>query len=527
MADQNLDIIVAVQGAQQAASQITGVSKATQQVGTQSEETSKKTSALRRTMSGLATGFLVYKGAQWIKAAVNETTNLAKATSGLQRITGMDTKSASAWVAIAKERGVQSKQLNQGFISLARNISSAAGGSKTSAKAFQALGLDAGNLKVQDAKTQLDMLADSFKALPPGADKAVLAQKLFGRQAQTMLPLLNQGSQGLNRQVKEMASHTGMTTKTVKEQLALVKSQREMNAAMLGLKVAVGTALVPILTALTQLLLPLANGFSRMMQSSKAFRIVVVALAAALTTYILITKAAALASLGFEAATLGWVAVAVGIVVALVMLYQKCAWFRNAVQAAMHGAVAAFNWVRQAAVNVFNWVRGNWPLLVSILGGPIGAAAKQIARHWDDIKSAAQTVWNFLRGLGQFIGGAFAGAWNVAKGAIQGVADVINSVIGAVKTAASLPGKAGNLISKGFSSVFGQTGLYAAQATPAIVGEHGPEMVTLPQGAQVHPFVQSYGGGGGSATIHTHVYLDRRQIALAMGDYTADMQAAR
>jgi hypothetical protein len=527
VAEQNLDIVVAVQGAQQAASQIEGVSKATHQVGTQSEETSKKTANLRRTMSGLATGFLVYKGAQWIKGAVNETTNLAKATVGLQRITGMDTKSASAWVAIAKERGVQSKQLNMGFIALARNISSAAGGSKTSAKAFQALGLDAGNLKVQDAKTQMDMLADSFKALPPGVDKAALAQKLFGRQAQTLLPLLNQGSQGLNKQVTEMASHTGMTSKTVKDQMALVKSQREMNAAMLGLKVATGTALVPLLTSLTQIILPIANSFSRMMQSSQGFRIAVVALSLAITTFIVIAKALALAGLEVDAAWLLIPAVLVGIGVALYMLYTKCAWFRNAVQAVMRGAVAAFNWVKQAASDVFNWVRSHWPLLVSILGGPIGAAAVQIAKHWGDIKSAAQSVWSFLRSLGQFIAGAFSGAWSVASGAIKGVSDAISTVISTVKTAASLPGKAGGLISKGFSSVFGQTGLYASQTMPAIVGEHGPEMVTLPQGAQVHPFVQSYGGGGGGGTIHTHVYLDRRQIAHAMGDYTADMQAAR
>ena len=62
----------------------------------------------------------------------------------------------------------------------------------------------------------------------------------------------------------------------------------------------------------------------------------------------------------------------------------------------------------------------------------------------------------------------------------------------------------------------------------AVVGEAGPEMVRLPQGAQVMPFMQGRGGsGGGGGQVVVPVYLDKRQIALAMGSYTADEQAAR
>ena len=111
------------------------------------------------------------------------------------------------------------------------------------------------------------------------------------------------------------------------------------------------------------------------------------------------------------------------------LLYQKCSWFRNAVNGAFAGVVAAFKWVKQAAVDVFNWVKSNWPLLASILGGPIAAAAIQIAKHWSDITKAAQSVWNFLKGLGSFIGGAFSSAWSAAASVIKSVASAISSVI--------------------------------------------------------------------------------------------------
>src|SRR5215467_829208 len=100
MADTNLNILVRVQGAKEASTEIVGISKSTAQVGKQTEETSKRTSNLRKTMSGLATGFLVYKGAQWIKGAVTQTNELARATYGLQKITGMDARTSAGWLAL-------------------------------------------------------------------------------------------------------------------------------------------------------------------------------------------------------------------------------------------------------------------------------------------------------------------------------------------------------------------------------------------------------------------------------------------
>lgn len=537
MADQDLNIVVDVQGAEAGASEIKGLSSAVKGVGTTTEQTAKKTSGLRSTLSGLATGFAVYKGAQFIKGAVNETTALAKATVGLQRITGMDATTAGAWVAIAKERGVQAKQLNMGFISLAKNITAATGGSKSAQTAFAALGLNAANLKVQDSRTQMSMLADSFKALPPGVDKAALAQKIFGRQAQALLPLLNQGSVALNGQVTAMAKHTGMSGQTIKDSLELAKTQREWSATMLGVKVAVATALLPVLTQLAKLIEPIAQAFAEGMRSSSAFRIAILALTPALITFIAVMKIVNFLGKDF---TLSWgliPALIVGVAIALVLMYQKVGWFRNAVNAMGQAALAAFGWVKQAAMDAYNWIKNNWPLLVSIIGGPIGAVAVQVVTHWHDIKQAGTDAFNAVKsvaqGAAQVVGGAFKAAWDAVYGAIRGVVIVINQVVGAANKVASLPSKVLDLIGGGVSSVagglgsmFGQHGLYASHAGTAVVGEHGPEIMHVPQGTRVTPHVPSFGGGG-KVQVHTHVYIGSREVALAVGDYVASQQAAR
>ena len=531
MAEQNLDIVIRVRGGQVSASEIQGVSKQVGAVGAQAEETSKKTGKLRGAMTGLATGFAVYKGYQFIKGAVSETVNLAKATAGLSRITGMDTAQASGWVGIAKERGIQSKQLNQGFISLAKNISSAAGGSKTSAKAFAALGLDAANLKVQDSRTQLGMIADSFKALPAGVDKAALAQKLFGRQSQALLPLLNAGAKGLNEQVDASSRSMGMTGKTAKAAMQLAKQQRELNATMTGLKVSIATALLPVLTALAKAFLPIIQAFTKLMTQSPIFRFAVIAISAALLVYVAAVNLAKISTLEFIATAAPWLALAVGIGAALVLLYKHSAAFRNILNALKNAGLDAFRWIKNAAIDVFHWVQKNWPILAAVLMGPIGLAAAEIIKHWGAIKGAAKSVWNFLKGVGAWLSGAFTDAWNAVAGAIKAVADAFGKVVGVAKSIASLPGKAFHALTsiggKALSAIgLADGGTVGPGGTMALVGERGPEIVHLPGGSTVIPN-HAIGAGGGGAHFTIPVYLDRRQVGLAMGDYVADKQAAR
>lgn len=503
--DALLAIKVLVQGTQAAESNLKGVGGATKQVGTETEQTTKQTSKLRTALGAVGSAFAVYKGYQFIKGAVTETTSLAKATAGLQRITGLDSQTAAGWVQTAKERGVQSKQLNQGFITLARNITSAASGSKASASAFAQLGLNAANLKVQDTRTQMGMLADSFAALPAGVDKAALAQKLFGRQAQTLLPLLNKGSAALNEQIGETAKSVGMSNSSMEASLKLAQQQRALSTAMVGVKVAVATALLPILSTLAQAFTPVAQAFAGAMQHSGAFRVIVVSLTGAMITWIAVTKLAALAGLELNAAWLIIPALLVGIGLALVTLYNKCAWFRNGVQAVMGGVSSAFKAVKNAAVAAFDWIKGNWPLLLTILGGPFGAAAAVIIKNFNTVKSVV------------------LGVFDAIKSAVGGVVSALSSVAKAAGTVASIPGKVGGFI--GGLNPFQSGGTVGPSGEVALVGERGPEIVSLPAGTAVTPNHRL--GGGGAQVIHTHVWLEAREIAHAMGTYVAGQQARR
>jgi phage-related protein len=536
-------------GAQKASKSVAGIGKSAEE---SSKQSGKATGA---TASGLlaaaAAAGVTYKAYGWIKGSISETVDLAKSTASLSRVTGLDSKQAQAWSLIAKERGIQSKQLQMGMATLGRNIGGLGGPTAASDKALAKLGLSSAELMALPMNIRMGMIADSFKALPNGVEKAALAQKLFGRSGLQLLPILNQGSQAINKQMDEANKLVPPLGKSGTAALNLAKKQRELGMASTGLKVAVGSALIPILSTLATAVTPLIQDFASLMASCKPLTYVIIGLTAAIAGLLIMnqvkaamdalrisTIAKTVADKAGAVATKMWAAAQwlfnaalaanpialvviaiVALVAALVAAYFKVTWFHNAVNAMAQGVVAGFNWVKNAGISVFNWIKGNWPLLLGILTGPFGAAAALIITHFDKIKGAATSVVNAVKStfakVPGIIKGMFSGAVGLAGDLGRGIANWLN---------ANTP--FGDNVSVGpvhFRIPALAAGGTMLNAGPALVGEKGPELVSLPAGATVTPLS---GSPAMAANITVPVYLDRRQIALATGSWFSD-QAAR
>lgn len=516
-------------GAQQASKDVRGIGKAAEE----SSSVAKKSSGItaKSMIQTAAAAGVVYKGFGALKSSVNETVALSKSTSALKRATGLDAKQSQAWAVTAKQRGIETKTLQMGMAALSRSLGTAQDSSKGAGAALAKYGIDAKTLMALPMDLRMGMIADSFKAMPDGIEKAALAQKLFGRSGQQLLPLLNAGSKGLNEQLNMANKLVPPLGNSASQSLKLAAQQRQLQTTSMGLKIAMGSALLPILVGISTVLTPLISKFAQLMGQSKVLTYAVIGLAAAFVGLMVLSKVMAMFSaLSAMLAANPFVLILVGVValgVGLVMLYQKVSWFHNAVDAMAQGAVAAFNWVKNAAIAVFNWVKGNWPLLLGILMGPFGAAAAVIITHFGKIKSTAVNAFNTIKsavsGVGSAVTNALVGSFNTVKSTIQGVIDTVNNLISSLK---SIPS---DILDKvkggGIPFIPGiQHGTTNFPGGPALVGEAGPELVYLPQGANVIP--NSMLGTTMAATINVPVYLDRRQIALATGQFYSD-QAAR
>ena len=56
--------------------------------------------------------------------------------------------------------------------------------------------------------------------------------------------------------------------------------------------------------------------------------------------------------------------------------------------------------MKAAVKAVWDWIKGNWPLLLGILFGPIGIAAALIGKYWRQILEGIQVVWDGSRRRG-------------------------------------------------------------------------------------------------------------------------------
>ena len=212
----------------------------------------------------------------------------------------------------------------------------------------------------------------------------------------------------------------------------------------------------------------------------------------------------ALAQLGLNAAFLAspwfWVIAAIAALVgAFLLLWDHSKAFRDfwkgvwkAVKAAVKDAVdwienawhnttqwisnAASNtahWVTNAFHNIISWFKSNWPTLLVILTGPFGLGVKWIIDHWKQIKQLPSEIIK-----------AFKSAAD----------DLVNAITWPFRTAfkwvkAHLPTFHTHHIGPIPIPLPSFPGLAAGGVTPYggafVVGERGPELVTLPQGASV------------------------------------------
>lgn len=135
------------------------------------------------------------------------------------------------------------------------------------------------------------------------------------------------------------------------------------------------------------------------------------------------------------------------------------------------GAFIAKVWdhIKQAISNaisaVIGWIKSHWKVIISILGGPLGAAVVQIINHWSQIKGAVSSAVSFIRGkladllgfftalpgkiaglagrmlsAGKDIGGKIiSGIYSGLQAAGGFVGDLVSSIKGAINDALRLP----------------------------------------------------------------------------------------
>lgn len=214
-------------------------------------------------MIGLGAG--AFGIAEFFKEAVGATYDLGNASIGLQRIIGGTVANASAILAVGEKYGVTYDRLTASAAFYEKTVGKlettqgkATKGQKEALTKLQefdkAYGLTlADNTgKAVDYMTALDQMSIAYAKTSDKAKFATEAAQIFGRGFAALLPVFQGvGAKGFAEAAKEAQDlGVALTDKTAADLMKARTAGIAFNEAMQGLKLAIGTQVVPVLTDL-------------------------------------------------------------------------------------------------------------------------------------------------------------------------------------------------------------------------------------------------------------------------------------
>jgi ribosomal protein L12E/L44/L45/RPP1/RPP2 len=165
---------------------------------------SSRFGALKGAMAGLAGAAVVAGFVNMMKSIIDTADHL----NDLRQKTGMAVEDLSALGYVAQLNGSSLDQVAGALGKLAKSMAEAAGGSKDAIAVFRQFGISQGELKDGSisATDALARIADKIAAMPDGWQKTAAAQKVFGKSAADMVPLLNAGGDAIRQARGELES---------------------------------------------------------------------------------------------------------------------------------------------------------------------------------------------------------------------------------------------------------------------------------------------------------------------------------
>ena len=158
-------------------------------------------------MVGKAFGLMAVAGAGALVVMVKSSLNAMDSMSKLAQKTGTTVESLSALSYAADLSSVTTESLGSAIIKLSKNMSDAQQGIGDARKAFDALGISVNNSdgSLKNSGIVISELAGKFAGFRDGAEKTALAVAIFGKSGADLIPLLNNGADGIKTMTDEAA----------------------------------------------------------------------------------------------------------------------------------------------------------------------------------------------------------------------------------------------------------------------------------------------------------------------------------
>jgi hypothetical protein len=398
------------------------------------------------TIAGTA---MVAVGATFMKVTADSlkaTVEWAGGVAKLSRETGSGTEAISKLLYAGKRYGLEVTDMSKSLGIFSKKLVEANKGNNETADTFNKMGV---SIKGADGKLKpfdsiFGQVAEKFKAMPNGVEKTALAMQLFGKSGKDMLPLLNQGADGMAK-LGAQAEKFGfvLTQNNIKAFAGFRKATFESEQAAKGLQIQLGlltlgpmtklkTKTTELVSELNEMPAPMKEVIGTMIVFGGPALSMTGSLLAAGGSVAMLTSA--FPALAAAIGPVGWVIL--GIVAASTAAYliwrnwaTLSKTFAPILQPIVNAFSAMFKVLREQLQPAIEWAIRNWDVIKKVLVVllvvaliPVIAAITGLTIAFGiiiGITIAVIAVFSRLVGVVQWLYGGLVGAFNGMRGAVN------------------------------------------------------------------------------------------------------------
>jgi len=218
--------------------------------------------SLKKAAVAAGAAFVAFKAISAIKGVVDDVRAMGDEIDKTSRQIGIGAEALQELRFAGGLAGASSAEVSTSLKKLQKNAFEAARGTKTMVDDFAKLGINVkdanGNLK--SGEQLINEVADGMQGLSNDTERAALAQTVMGRAGAKLVPLLVQGSEGINKMRLEARELGGVMDQELIDATAkLTDDQARLGQAWQGLKNGIAKEVIPIFLKVVNAMIKIAK----------------------------------------------------------------------------------------------------------------------------------------------------------------------------------------------------------------------------------------------------------------------------
>ena len=303
----------------------------------------------------------------------------------MSRRTGASVEALSELGYAAELSGTNLEAVETGLRRMQKTIAGAAEGGKEPSKALETLGVNLGEIIQLAPDEQLELIGKRLTALTDPTIRAAAAMAIFGRSGTELLPMMEEMG-ALRAEARRLG--LVMSTEDAQAAAALNDAMDRLWAAFRRIVAAVGGALAPMLSGLSDRLVELAGRARNWFEQNKGLIVSILKIGT-----VAIGAGIALTALGGIISAVGTLFVAFATVASAALSFLLSP--IGLVIAAVAGLAATIAWATGATGEALQWLGGRFAALQNFALESFQGIKDALASG--DVALAAKVLWTSLQ----------------------------------------------------------------------------------------------------------------------------------